>query len=212
MEAKAILPPIVPGKIVAIGRSYADHARELGNEVPQEPLLFLKSPSTLVGHGDTVWLPPESESVHFEGEIALVVGQRLKRATQEEAKVAIWGVTAACDVTARDIQRGDRTFTRGKNFDTFCPLGPCIDDALNLEELQLTTRVNGEIRQQGRVEQLLWPFDFMLSYISRYLTLEPGDVVLTGTPPGVGEIHHGDQLEVDLSFFCLSNPVRALKP
>jgi len=202
------LAPILPGKIIGVGRNYAEHARELGNEVPEEPLLFLKSPSSIIGPAATIVLPPLSERVDFEGEIALVLRRHLRRATEIEARASILGVTCACDVTARDLQKIDATFARSKSFDTFCPLGPAIRVDPRLEELEVVTRVNGEERQRGTFAEMLWnPVD-LLVYISAMMTLEPGDVVLTGTPAGVDRLTDGDRLEVEVAGVgVLQNPV-----
>ena len=202
------LPPVLPGKIVGVGRNYRQHAAELGNEMPSEPLLFLKAPSSLIGPTAPVVLPPESERVEFEGEIAVVVRDRLTRASAGEARAAVLGVTAACDVTARDLQRRDATFARAKSFDTFCPLGPGIEVGADLEDLSVVTRLNGEERQKGHSGEMEWGIVELLVYISRMMTLEPGDVVLTGTPAGVGPLADGDRLEVEVSGVgVLVNPV-----
>ena len=188
--------PALPTKIVGIGRSYRDHALELGNPVPDEPLLFLKAPSALLAHGGVVRLPAESERVDFEGEFALVVGRKLSRADPASALAGVLGVTLACDVTARDFQKRDRTFTRAKSIDTFCPVGPRLVTDPDWDGLELETRVNGELRQQGRALNLIWGFGALVSYASRYMTLEPGDLVLTGTPAGVGPLAAGDRVEI----------------
>lgn len=212
LETAALLPPVRPGKIVGIGRNYAAHARELGNPVPTEPVLFLKAPSSVVGPRAPVVLPPESERVEFEGEIAVVLRQRLRRADAVEARRAILGVTCACDVTARDLQRRDPTFARAKSFDSFCPLGPAILVEPPVEDLEVVTRVNGEERQRGHVAQMLTGIADLLAYTSRMMTLEPGDVVLTGTPEGVGELRDGDLLEVEVSGVgVLANPVERMQ-
>ncbi len=204
------LAPVRPGKIVGIGRSYRAHAEELGNPLPGEPLLFLKAPSAVIGPGEAIRLPPESREVHFEGEIALVVGRRLRRASAAESRAGLLGVTCACDVTARDLQRGDRTFARAKSFDTFCPLGPAIRLDPDLEALEVVTRVNGTERQRGRASDLAWSIVEMLVYVSRMMTLEPADVVLTGTPAGVGALAAGDRVEVGVEGVgVLENPVEA---
>ena len=208
--AKGLLAPVVPGKIVGVGRNYRAHAEELGNPVPEEPVLFLKAPSSVVGPRSPVVLPPESEQVEFEGEIAVVVRERLQRAEPERARYAILGVTCACDVTARDLQRRDPTFARAKSFDTFCPLGPAIQVEPQLDELELVTRVNGAERQRGRAEEMLWGVVELVSYASRMMTLEPGDLILTGTPAGVGPLADGDRLEVEVSGVgTLETPVEA---
>lgn len=202
------LAPVVPGKIVGIGRSYGEHARELGNPVPDEPVVFLKAPSSVVGPEAPIVLPPESERVEYEGEIALVVGERMTRVDAETARGAILGVTAACDVTARDLQRRDPCFSRAKSFDTFCPLGPAIAVGVDLDDLEVVTRVNGVERQRGHVRVMLWPLAEMVAHVSRMMTLEPGDVILTGTPAGVGPLADGDRVEVEVSGVgILANPV-----
>ena len=208
-ELPSLLPPVRPGKIVGVGHNYAEHAAELGNETPSEPLLFLKAPTSLGGPATPILLPPESAEVHFEGEIAVVVRDRLTRVDRSEAAAGILGVTCACDVTARDLQRGDATFARAKSFDSFCPLGPAILVGADLESLQVRTRINGEERQNGKASQMAFPIVELLSFISRMMTLEPGDVVLTGTPSGVGVLEHGDEVEVEVDGVgVLRNPVR----
>jgi 2-keto-4-pentenoate hydratase/2-oxohepta-3-ene-1,7-dioic acid hydratase in catechol pathway len=197
-ETVSFLPPVVPGKIVGIGRNYLEHARELGNELPPEPLLFLKAPSSLIGPNTPVVLPPESARVEHEGEIAVVLRDRLKRADAETARQAVLGVTCACDVTARDLQRKDATFARAKSFDTFCPLGPGILVGADLEEMTVITRVNGAERQRGRAREMAWGIVDLLVYTSRMMTLEPGDVLLTGSPSGVGPLLDGDVVEVEI--------------
>lgn len=194
-----LLAPVKPGKVVGIGRSYEDHAEELGNPVPEEPLLFLKSPSAVIGPRAPVVLPPESERVEFEGEIAVVLREGLRRADATTARAAILGVTAACDVTARDLQSADPCFSRAKSFDTFCPLGPVIAVDPDLEALEVTTRLNGEVRQHGTSEEMLFGVVDLLVYLSRYMTLAAGDVVLTGTPSGVGPLADGDRLEIEVT-------------
>jgi 2-keto-4-pentenoate hydratase/2-oxohepta-3-ene-1,7-dioic acid hydratase in catechol pathway len=208
----SLLAPVIPPKVVGVGRNYRDHAAELGNPMPAEPLLFLKAPSAVIGPRAPVVLPPESERVEYEGEIAVVVRERLRRAGAEEARAAILGVTAACDVTARDLQKKDATFARAKSFDTFCPLGPGILVDADLEALEVTTRVDGEVRQHGLVRDMAWGLVDLLVYISRMMTLEPGDVVLTGTPAGVGPLHDGARLEVEVpGVGVLANPVEAYR-
>ncbi len=205
-----LLAPVHPGKIVGVGRNYRAHAEELGNPVPEEPVLFLKAPSSVVGPKSPVVLPPESERVEFEGEIAVVLRHRLRRAEPAAARQAILGVTCTCDVTARDLQRRDPTFARAKSFDTFCPLGPAIQVEPDLDELELITRLNGEERQRGHARDMLFGILDLLSYASRMMTLEAGDVVLTGTPAGVGPLADGDALEVEVSGVgTLEIPVEA---
>ena len=211
-EDAGLLAPVLPGKIVGIGRNYVEHADELGNPRPQEPLIFLKAPSTVIGPRSPVVLPPESERVEYEGEIAVVLRHRLRRATPDEAAGALLGVTCACDVTARDLQRRDATFARGKSFDTFCPLGPALriaGDDLALDDLTVITRLNGEERQRGNTAQMTWPIVELVAWVSTFMTLEPGDVLLTGTPAGVGPLAGGDLLEVEVpGIGVLENPVQ----
>ena len=210
LARSALLAPVAPSKVVGVGRNYREHAAELGNPMPAEPLLFLKAPSAIVGPQAAIVLPPESERVEFEGEVAVVVRQRLCRASRAEAEHAILGVTCACDVTARDLQRRDATFARGKAFDTFCPGGPSILLGPPDEELTVVTRINGEERQRGVVRDMAWDPAELLVYISRMMTLEPGDLVLTGTPAGVGPLADGDRVEVEIAGVgVLANPVEA---
>jgi len=205
-----LLAPVHPGKIVGVGRNYRAHAEELGNPVPEEPVLFLKAPSSVIGPKSPVVLPPESERVEFEGEIAVVLRERLRRAEPERARYAILGITCACDVTARDLQRRDPTFARAKSFDTFCPLGPAIQVEPELDEIEVVTRVNGEERQRAHCRDMLFGILELLSYASRMMTLEAGDVMLTGTPEGVGPLADGDALEVEVSDVgVLQSPVEA---
>ena len=209
-EASPRMAPVHPGKIVGIGRNYVEHARELGNETPAEPVIFLKAPSSLVGPGTPVVLPPESSRVDYEGEIAVVLRQPLRRASADEARAAVLGVTCACDVTARDLQRRDPTFARAKSFDTFCPLGPAILVDPDLESLSVTTRINGEETQRGTCAEMIFGIVELLTYTSRMMTLEPGDVLLTGTPAGVGQLHDGDRVEVEVGGVgVLETPVEA---
>ncbi|MEM7051382.1 MAG: fumarylacetoacetate hydrolase family protein [Acidobacteriota bacterium] len=212
VDRRDVLPlsPVLPGKIVGFGRTYRRHAEELGNEVPTEPLIFLKAPSAVIGPRAPIVLPAQSERVDFEGEIALVMRRRLQRATAEEALDAVLGVTCACDVTARDLQRRDATFARAKSFDSFCPLGPAIRVRPDFEALEVVTRINGEERQRGRIDMLVWSLAELLSFASQAMTLEAGDVVLTGTPSGVGPLADGDELEVEVSQVgTLVSPVEA---
>lgn len=209
-QGEALRAPLAPGKIVCVGRNYRDHAAELGNAVPTEPLLFLKAPSSIVGPGMAVVLPPESTRVDFEGEIALVVKRRLRRVQREEALAGLLGVTCACDVSARDLQKRDGSFSGAKSFDTFCPLGPAILLDVELDSLEIRTRVNGELRQSGKVSDMVFGFAELLAHASCRMTLEPGDILLTGTPAGVGPLADGDRIEVEIpGVGVLSNPVEA---
>lgn len=210
LRADALLAPAAPSKIVCVGRNYAAHAKELGNEVPKEPLLFFKPPSALVGPGGAIELPPDSARVEHEGELVLVIGKRVRHAKESEALDAVFGITAGNDVTARDLQKKDVQFTRGKGFDTFCAIGPWIETELgDLSSITVQTRVDGAVRQHGSTKDLIFPVPTLLAYISRIMTLEPGDLVMTGTPEGVGPLVAGDVVEVEVSGVgTLSNPVR----
>jgi len=201
-----------PGKIVAVGRNYALHAAELGSAVPKEPLIFLKPPSSVIGDGEAIVLPPESARVEHEGEIGVVIGRRLRRATDAEARAAITGITCVNDVTARDLQRSDEQWTRAKGFDTFCPIGPRVVpiDPGRLEELEVRCRVNGALRQHGRARDMVFGMPTLVAYISQVMTLEPGDLIATGTPAGVGPLVPGDVVEVEIAEVgVLRNPVVA---
>jgi 2-keto-4-pentenoate hydratase/2-oxohepta-3-ene-1,7-dioic acid hydratase in catechol pathway len=204
------LSPVQPGKIVGIGRNYVEHAAELGHEMPTEPLIFLKGTNALMGPREAIVLPPESAEVHYEGELALVIGARARRVEARDAAAAIFGWSAACDVTARDLQNKDRTFARAKSFDTFCPVGPAIRLGLPGPDVTVVTRVNGKERQRGRVDQMAWGPAELVAYVSRHITLEPGDLILTGTPSGVAPLTAGDVVEVTVDGVgTLENPVEA---
>jgi 2-keto-4-pentenoate hydratase/2-oxohepta-3-ene-1,7-dioic acid hydratase in catechol pathway len=190
--------PVRPTKIIGIGRNYAAHARELGHAIPTEPLLFLKPPSSLAGPGEVIALPPESERVEHEAELAVVVGRRAKNLREAEALEYVFGYTCACDVTARDLQRKDVQFTRAKGFDGFCPVGPWIETAMSPAAVDVVCRVDGQLRQQGSTAQMIFPVPEILAYVSRMMTLEPGDVIVTGTPEGVGPIVAGSAVEVEV--------------
>jgi 2-keto-4-pentenoate hydratase/2-oxohepta-3-ene-1,7-dioic acid hydratase in catechol pathway len=201
---------IAPSKIVCIGRNYRAHAKELGNEVPALPLLFLKPPSAIVADAAPIALPAVSQEVHFEGEIGVVVGARLTAADAATARGAIAALVAANDVTARDLQRSDGQWTRAKGFDSFCPLGTPGPVPADLEALEIVTRVNGVERQRGRASDMVVGIPALLAYISGIMTLEPGDLVLTGTPEGVGPLALGDVVEVEIPGVSrVSNPVVA---
>ncbi len=193
-----LLAPVRPTKIVCIGRNYAAHARELGHDIPSEPLLFLKPPSSLLHPGGAVVLPPESARVEHEAELAVVVGRRAKNVSRDDALSHVFGYSCACDVTARDLQRKDVQFTRAKGFDTFCPIGPWIETELDPGALAVRCRVSGVTRQDGTTAHMIFDVPTIVSYASRMMTLEPGDVILTGTPEGVGPLVAGDTLEVEV--------------
>lgn len=201
---------IRPGKIVCVGRNYVDHAKELGNEVPKEPLIFLKPPSSVIESGQAIVLPEQSSRVEFEGEIGVIIGARLRNASENEALRAVRGLVAVNDVTARDLQKSDGQWTRAKGFDTFCPIGQESAALPDLASIELVTRVNGEERQRGRSSDMVFSIPVILAYISRVMTLEPGDLVATGTPAGVGPLTAGDTVEVEVvGISKVSNPVVA---
>lgn len=209
-EAKLLAPVIPRSKVVAVGKNYRDHAAEMGGEAPAEPLLFLKPNTAVVGPGDAIVLPPESSQVEFEGELAVVIGRIARRVSEADAASVVFGYTIANDVTARDLQRSDGQWTRAKGFDTFCPLGPVIDTELDLERGTIETSVNGERRQEGRLADMVHSIAAIVAYASNVFTLLPGDVILTGTPAGVGPIVAGDTVEVSVSGLgTLANPVRS---
>ncbi len=190
---------VQPSKVVCVGLNYHAHAQELGREIPQEPLIFLKPPSSVIGPGEPIRLPAQSDNVHYEGELAIVMGRLCSGVSVEEAPAYVFGYTCANDVTARDLQERDVQYTRAKGFDTFCPLGPCIETELNpQEEVEIRTVQNGEIRQQGRTSDMVFPPARLISFISGVMTLNPGDVILTGTPPGVGTLRSGDRIGVEI--------------
>jgi 2-keto-4-pentenoate hydratase/2-oxohepta-3-ene-1,7-dioic acid hydratase in catechol pathway len=208
-----LLPPVAPSKIVCVGRNYREHAAELGNAMPDEPLLFLKAPSTIIGDGDWIELPESSQRVEHEGELAVVIGRRCRRLSTDEDPLAyVLGYTCLNDVTARDLQRKDVQFTRGKSFDTFCPVGPYIVTGLDPTDLSVETRVNGQVRQSGRTSAMAFPVTHLIRYISHAMTLEPGDLIATGTPAGVGPLLDGDVCEVEVEGVgTLRNNVRAVR-
>jgi len=210
LSAAELLPPVTPTKIICVGRNYRDHAKELGNEVPTEPLLFFKPPSSLLAPGGVIRLPAAAARVDFEGELALVIARRVRNLKAEEWAKAIRGYTLANDVTARDLQKKDGQWTRAKGFDTFCPVGPIVSDEVDPEAgLTIETRVNGELRQQGSTLDFIFRIPELLAYITAAITLEPGDLVLTGTPAGVGPLVSGDRVEVTVfGLGVLANTVQ----
>ncbi|WP_242396116.1 fumarylacetoacetate hydrolase family protein [Anaeromyxobacter oryzisoli] len=203
-----LLAPVEPSKVVCVGRNYVAHARELGNEVPKVPLLFLKPSTSVVGPQDAIRCPEQSREVHHEGELGVVVGRPLTCANAAEAREAVFGYTCLNDVTARDIQREEKQFTRAKGFDTFCPVGPVVETAFDPFDASVTCRVNGEERQRGYTRDMAFDPYALLAFISQVMTLLPGDVVATGTPEGVGPIRRGDWVEVEVpGIGVLRNPV-----
>ncbi|MGK7311009.1 MAG: fumarylacetoacetate hydrolase family protein [Candidatus Longimicrobiales bacterium M2_2A_002] len=188
-----------PGKIVCVGRNYVKHAEELGNTVPDEPLLFLKPPSALIGDGETIVRPPESSRVEHEGEIAVVIGARCRHVAEADALDHVVGLVALNDVTARDLQQKDSQWSRAKGFDTFCPVGPvAAAEGVDWDALEVTCSVDGQLRQQGRAGDMAFPIPFLVAYISRIMTLEPGDLIATGTPEGVGPLTAGCEVVVEV--------------
>jgi 2-keto-4-pentenoate hydratase/2-oxohepta-3-ene-1,7-dioic acid hydratase in catechol pathway len=203
-----LLAPVIPSKVVAVGRNYVAHAQELGNEVPEEPLIFLKPSTSVIGPGDPIPLPPESRRVDHEAELVVVIGRLCRRVTEEDASKYVLGYTCGNDVTARDLQEKDGQWTRAKGFDGFCPLGPWVESELDPSDLQVACRVNGEVRQSGRTSAMAFAPPALVSYISQVMTLLPGDVILTGTPAGIGPLSDGDDVEVEVEGIgVLSNTV-----
>ena len=200
-----------PSKIICVGRNYSDHAKELGNEVPAAPLLFLKAPSALISSGESIVIPSQSDQVEHEGELAIVIGKDCKNLGDDDNPFDyVLGYTCLNDVTARDVQRADVQFTRGKSFDTFCPIGPHLETELDVSDLRVTTTVNGVIKQDGRTSQMVFPVEFLIRYISRQMTLKAGDIIATGTPAGVSKLNPGDVCEVSIEGVgTLRNPVVA---
>jgi 2-keto-4-pentenoate hydratase/2-oxohepta-3-ene-1,7-dioic acid hydratase in catechol pathway len=193
-----LLAPVTPSKIVAVGRNYAEHAKELGNEAPSEPIIFLKPPTAVLDPNGTIVRPPQSQRVDFEGELAIVIGKSARNIRRDDWRSVVLGFTCANDVTARDLQKKDVQFTRGKSFDTFLPLGPCIDTDVDPAALSLRTRVNGETKQDGNTRDMVFDCGAIIEFITAVMTLNPGDVILTGTPAGVGPLNAGDRVEVEI--------------
>jgi 2-keto-4-pentenoate hydratase/2-oxohepta-3-ene-1,7-dioic acid hydratase in catechol pathway len=206
-----LLAPVEPGKIVCVGRNYAAHAAELGNEMPKEPLIFLKPPSSIVGPDEPIVLTPQSQRVEHEGELALIVGRRCSLLKDSDDPLSyLLGYSCLNDVTARDLQKSDVQFTRAKGFDTFCPVGPHIETQLDPADALVETRVNGALRQSGRTSLMAYPVAYIVRWISRVMTLYPGDLIATGTPAGVGPLVAGDIVEVSVGGVgVLRNPVHA---
>lgn len=203
-----LLAPILPTKIIGIGRNYADHAAELGNEVPAEPLVFLKPNTSVIGPNVEIKIPPASERVDFEGELAVIIGQPCRDVPKAKAVSVVMGYTIANDVTARDLQKKDVQFTRAKGFDTFCPMGPFIETEFDPSDVRVVTEVDGEVKQDGRTSLMVHDIPSLIEYVSAIMTLLPGDVILTGTPAGVGPIKAGQTVSVTVDGLgTLTNPV-----
>jgi 2-keto-4-pentenoate hydratase/2-oxohepta-3-ene-1,7-dioic acid hydratase in catechol pathway len=196
LDAVRLLAPVLPGKIICVGRNYAEHAREHNAEIPELPLLFLKPPSAVIGPGDTILLPPQSQRVEHEGELVVVIGREGRWISPETASDYIFGYTLGIDVTARDLQRKDGQWTRGKGFDTFCPLGPWIETTFDPSDAMLTCHVNEEMRQMASTRDMLFTVRQVVAFISSVMTLQPGDIIMTGTPAGVGPLAAGDEVRV----------------
>ncbi len=206
-----LLAPVSPSKIVCVGRNYRDHAAELGNKMPDEPLLFLKPPSAIISSDDSIILPSASQQVEHEGELGVVIGRSACNLSEDDDPLSyVLGYTCVNDVTTRDLQRKDVQFTRGKSFDTFCPVGPSIVTGLDPQNLVVTTRVNGNVKQRGQTSDMAFPVSFLIRYISNIMTLMPGDLIATGTPAGVSAMKAGDVVEVQIDEIgILRNPVTA---
>ncbi len=200
LDAVRLLPPCAPTKIVCVGRNYPEHAREFGNEVPPEPLIFLKPPSSLIASGDEIVYPTLSQRVDFEGELGVIVGRRARRVGKDEAMDYVLGYTCLNDVTARDLQRKDGQWTRGKGFDTFCAVGPWMvgRNDVPFENLRVRTYLNGELKQDGAVRDMMFSVSAIISFVSEFMTLEPGDLIATGTPPGVGPMEPGSKVHIEI--------------
>jgi 2-keto-4-pentenoate hydratase/2-oxohepta-3-ene-1,7-dioic acid hydratase in catechol pathway len=193
-----LVAPILPSKVIAVGRNYRDHAREMGNEVPASPMIFLKPSTAVVGPGEPIRLPWQSEQVEHEAELAVVIGRLCRDVPAERAAEVIWGYTCANDVTARDLQRTDGQWGRAKGFDSFCPLGPWVMTDFNPQEASIDCRVNGELRQHGDLGDMVFDVPALIEAVSSVMTLLPGDVILTGTPAGVGPLHAGDSVTITI--------------
>ncbi len=208
IEEITLLPPVAPSKIVCVGLNYRDHAEELGMPLPDEPLIFLKPPSAIIAHEEAIVCPKASSQVEYEAELAVVIGKRSKDVREEQATDYILGYTCANDVTARDLQKKDLQFTRSKSFDTFCPIGPWIETEADHSSLEIKSYLNHELRQSSSTAQLIHGIPELIAFISSIMTLEPGDLILTGTPAGVGQLNPGDRITVEISGIgTLANPV-----
>ena len=203
-----LLAPTIPSKIVCIGKNFADHAAEIGEEVTAEPLIFFKPSSAIVGHGDAIVIPPQSKQVELEAELCLVIGKLAKNVSEEKALEYLWGVTIANDVTARDLQFGDGQWARSKGFDSFCPLGPWVETEFSPDGQVIESRINGEVRQNVAITEMVHNIPSIISYVSKNMSLLPGDIILTGSPAGISVINSGDMIECEIEGIgILSNPV-----
>jgi len=203
-----LLAPTIPSKIVCIGKNFADHAAEIGEEITDEPLIFFKPSSAIIGHGDAIVIPPQSKQVELEAELCLVIGKLAKNVSEEQALEYLWGVTIANDVTARDLQFGDGQWARSKGFDTFCPLGPWVETEFVPDGQVIESRINGDVRQNVAISEMVHKIPFIISHVSKNMSLLPGDIILTGSPAGISEINAGDIIECEVEGIgILSNPV-----
>ena len=203
-----LLAPTIPSKIVCIGKNFADHAAEIGEEVTAEPLIFFKPSSSIIGHGDAIVIPPQSKQVELEAELCLVIGKLAKNVSVDKALEYLWGVTIANDVTARDLQFGDGQWARSKGFDTFCPLGPWVETEFSPDGQVIESRINGEVRQNVAITEMVHNIPSIISYVSKNMSLLPGDIILTGSPAGISVINSGDLIECEIEGIgILSNPV-----
>lgn len=211
LEDVRLLAPVIPrSKVVCVGKNYVAHAAEMGGDVPEEPLIFLKPNTSVIGPGEPIFYPKQSQNVHFEGELAIVIGRICRNLTAEDAPKVIYGYTVANDVTARDLQQKDGQWARAKGFDTFCPLGPWIETDFDPSDVRVRTTLNGETKQDGRTSDMVFDVTSILQYVTSFMTLLPGDVVLTGTPDGVGPMVAGDDVAVTIDGLgTLTNPVVA---
>ncbi|HPX96492.1 MAG TPA: fumarylacetoacetate hydrolase family protein [Brevefilum fermentans] len=208
VDSVRLLPPVLPGKIICVGRNYAAHAQELGNPIGEIPVLFFKPGSSLIGPGDAIVLPPQSQQVQHEAELAVVIGRRGRWIQPEEAMDTVFGYTIANDVTARDLQGSDTTWTRAKGFDTFCPLGPWIETEFDPADALITCHVSQSLRQMGSTRDMVFSISRLIAFISSVMTLDPGDIILTGTPAGVGDLEDGDSVSITIEGLgTLTNPV-----
>ena len=195
-----LLSPVLPrSKVIGIGRNYAAHAAEMGGSVPDEPLMFMKPNTSVIGPGDPIFYPHQTSELHYEGELAVVIGRICRDVPAEKAADVIWGYTVGNDVTARDLQRSDVQFTRAKGFDTFCPLGPWVETELEVSDIRVQTFLNGDVKQDGTTKDMIFDVPTLVAHVSSVMTLLPGDVILTGTPEGVGPMQVGDEVEVSIS-------------
>lgn len=198
LEDIKILPPVSPSKVVAVGLNYRDHAAELNMEIPNEPIIFIKPPTTVIGHEDTIIYPSQSKNVHYEAELAIVISKKAEKVSENDAMDYVLGYTILNDITARDLQEKDGQWTRSKSFNTFCPLGPWIETDINPHNRNISLRINGELKQDSNTENLIFSVEKIINFISNIMTLNPGDVIATGTPPGVGSLNVGDMVEVEI--------------